>query len=314
MSHWCLFSGKKCTYGIKCKFHHPGRAKQSNLALADELREGASQKPASASSNPGPGLNLEDMARNLTLGVQSDPLQRNEPASQVKAGHRSSKKASLRKEKAGNHSDRSSVRCSSSQDQLDSGLGSIESQPLEPAWSLCDQQYGASYGRCNCVQQQQCPPESTPCSCCSYGPPFWAIIPPFQTHSIGPMSSYGADVGPYGLPRYPSCCTYPASSPAYSQPADIQHSSTHPCHQHRYWSDPFPARPLVPHGLHGERSHWEAPQGTSPSRAERHAVRKKLLAIFSAQLVDTAMDMFPQLLDPQRLVAEILLLQSQNQK
>lgn len=40
-------------------------------------------------------------------------------------------------------------------------------------------------------------------------------------------------------------------------------------------------------------------------------MRKKLLAIFSAQLVDMAMGMFPQEMDPQVLVAEIVTLQSQ---
>ncbi|XP_070781969.1 probable ribonuclease ZC3H12D [Enoplosus armatus] len=30
--------GKKCTYGVKCKFYHPERANQSQLSVADELR------------------------------------------------------------------------------------------------------------------------------------------------------------------------------------------------------------------------------------------------------------------------------------
>ncbi|XP_072218931.1 probable ribonuclease ZC3H12D [Leuresthes tenuis] len=30
--------GKKCTYGVKCKFYHPERANQSPLSVADELR------------------------------------------------------------------------------------------------------------------------------------------------------------------------------------------------------------------------------------------------------------------------------------
>ncbi|KAF7231573.1 probable ribonuclease ZC3H12D [Nothobranchius furzeri] len=30
--------GKKCTYGLKCKFYHPERANQSRLSVADELR------------------------------------------------------------------------------------------------------------------------------------------------------------------------------------------------------------------------------------------------------------------------------------
>ncbi|MBN3273435.1 ZC12C ribonuclease, partial [Polyodon spathula] len=30
--------GKKCTYGIKCKFYHPERSSQSHMSVADELR------------------------------------------------------------------------------------------------------------------------------------------------------------------------------------------------------------------------------------------------------------------------------------
>lgn len=33
-----MFSGKKCTYGLKCKFYHPERLNQSQLSVADELR------------------------------------------------------------------------------------------------------------------------------------------------------------------------------------------------------------------------------------------------------------------------------------
>ncbi|KAL2084938.1 hypothetical protein ACEWY4_020456 [Coilia grayii] len=42
--------GKKCTYGVKCKFYHPERASQSQRALADELRDNA--KLSSSSPSP----------------------------------------------------------------------------------------------------------------------------------------------------------------------------------------------------------------------------------------------------------------------
>ncbi|XP_061597995.1 endoribonuclease ZC3H12A-like isoform X2 [Cololabis saira] len=296
--------GKKCTYGNKCKFHHPERAKQSNPAVTMELRESVkhppgSQKPASSRSSPGPGpgLSLEDMAKKLALGDQMDSLQRNEPVSQGKASHRSSKKASLKKEKASQHSGRTWMQHGGSQEQLDSGIGSSLG---DGAWSLQDQQYGASY----CHQQQNRPPGNVPCSCCSYGPPFWGAMPPYQPHSSSPLSSYSTDISPYGPPRYPGCCSYPG----YGQSPDLKHSRTHPRHQRPFWSDPCAAQPPGPRSLQDE-----PPPGRSPGRPERDVVRKKLLAIFSAQLVDTAMEMFPQLLDPQKLVAEILMLQSQNQ-
>lgn len=33
-----ILSGKKCTYGNKCKFYHPERSRQAQLSVADELR------------------------------------------------------------------------------------------------------------------------------------------------------------------------------------------------------------------------------------------------------------------------------------
>lgn len=42
----CLYlAGKKCTYGVKCKFYHPERSNQPQLSVADELR--AKSQPSS---------------------------------------------------------------------------------------------------------------------------------------------------------------------------------------------------------------------------------------------------------------------------
>lgn len=323
--------GKKCTYGIKCKFHHPERAKQSNRLVADELRENAkhpsaAHKQPSTRSSPVPGLSLllvEDMAKKLTLGHESSSFKKdykNEHVAQVKLSHRSSKKSSSRKEKHSS-SDHDSVRHTSSHEQLDSGLGSIDSQPADTLRSLCDHQYGSTYESCphpHGVRRQYCPPRSAPCSCCCFHSS-QSTTPAFQPCGVGPVSVHSADMMSYSPPHYPNYCTYPVSVPGYNQSADFQHKRAHNHHHHPqqpYWSDPFGAHPpAVVHSLPGERSHWEPPStGTQPSHGkdEREVVRKKLLAIFSADLVNTAMDMFPQLMDPQLLVAEILALQSQS--
>lgn len=296
---YLYLSGKKCTYGIKCKYHHPERAKQSNRSVADELRLNAKQPPTgqkqpSARSSPAPGQSLsqvEDMAKKLTLGHESTSLKKDpksEPVVQVKSTHRSSKRAAGRKERKSS-SDHGSVRHGGSQEQLDSGLGSIDSQPVEAPWSVCDQNYRAPYSGCQqnlVVRQQYSAPRSAPSSCCPHGPPA------HQHHSQRHSSS---DVTPC---RYPSCGTHAVSDPTYGQ-----HSRVHGRQR-----QPYRHPPAV------QSSQRDPPQGapSSPSSEEREVVRKKLLAIFSAQLVDTAMDMFPQMMDPQLLVAEILMLQSQN--
>lgn len=43
--------GKKCTYGVKCKYYHPERSNQSQLSVADELR--AKTKPVLELDQPG---------------------------------------------------------------------------------------------------------------------------------------------------------------------------------------------------------------------------------------------------------------------
>lgn len=305
--------GKKCTFGIKCKYYHPERTKQSNQSLADELR--SAQKRSSSRSSPLPGQSLslvEDMAKKLTLENGSLKKEhKNESVAQVKGNHRSTKKTTPKKEKSIHHlaSDHGLVKHSSSQEQLDSGLGSIDTQPLEPQWS--DQHYGLTYGGCQAPhsgRQQFSRPTSAPCSCCSHACPSHGT---FQHHGIGPTSSHSSDMMAYGLPAYTGYNAYPVSVPAYSQPTDFQHSRVHQCQQQMFWSDPFGVHPPAVCSLPEKRSHWESPQ-PNPCREEREVVRKKLLAIFSAQLVDTAMDMFPQVMDPQMLAAEILMLQSQN--
>ncbi|XP_034401806.1 ribonuclease ZC3H12A [Cyclopterus lumpus] len=312
--------GKKCTYGIKCKFHHPERAKQSNRLVADELRENAKHpSQSSARSSPVPGQSLallEDMAKKLTLGHESGSLKKDHKHEQLKASHQFSKRATSRKEKTGQNpsSDHGSGRQSGSQEQLDSGLGSIDSQPTEAPWSVCDHQYGPMYRSSqHSVRQQYCPP----CSCCSHGPSSRGTAPAFQHpnqhYSLGLVNSQSADMIPYP-PHYASYGAHSVGMSAYSQPTDFQRSRVHGHHhqQRQYWSDPSGDHPLGVRSLPGERSHWEPARGTSPHGEEREVVRKKLLAIFSVQLVDVAMDSFPQLMDPQMLVAEILKLQSQN--
>ncbi|XP_074543521.1 endoribonuclease ZC3H12A [Halichoeres trimaculatus] len=297
--------GKKCTYGIKCKFHHPERTNHSNRSVADELRDSArqpstTQKQSSSRLSPVPGQSLllvEDMAKKLTLVSESGSLKKDHKHESQKGSHRSGKRSASRKEKTTHKSDQSSLRLSGSHEQLDSGLGSIDSQPMEAPWSTCDKKYGSPQHPHGVRQQYR-----APCSCCSHSP-----VPRGTTQTF---QHYSSDMIPYGLPPYSSYGTYPVSIPAYSTPTDFQHSRVHG-QQQQYWSDPFGAHPVV-----GCNSHWEPPQGKQPSPGdvgdERQVVRKKLLAIFSAHLVDTAMDMFPQQLDPQRLVAEILVLQSQD--
>lgn len=300
--------GKKCTYGIKCKFHHPERNTHSNRSVTDKLRGSAkqpstTQKLSSPRLSPVPGQSLslvEYMAKKLTL--ESSVSKKDHKNESQKGGHRSGKRSTSRKEKTvhKSSSDQGSVRLSGSHEQLDSGLGSIDSQPMEASWST-DIKYGSPQHTHGVRQQYH-----APCNSCSHSAVSRGTAQTFHNQH------YSSDMTPYGLPPYSSYSAYPVSVPAYSTPTEFQHSRVRG--QQQYWSDPFGAHPG--RNIPGEPSHWEPPQRTQPSPGdssnEREVVRKKLLAIYSAHLVDTAMDMFPQQLDPQKLVAEILVLQSQD--
>lgn len=303
--------GKKCTFGNKCKFHHPERGKQSSHSLADELRENAAvqkQSPTRSSPVPGQSLSLvEDMAKKLTLGPDggcgATKAKKDQKKDRVRPSQSSSKRTAHRTERSSRQSPDHSLASlhAESQEQLDSGLGSIDS------WS--DHQYGGSSGslqHLHGLRHKFCPPPGVACSCCSHS------SPPAYHHQQGE-----SDLS-YRPPHFSSYGPYPVSRHAFSQPPEFQHSHHHQ-QQRMYWSAPFgtpphphPAHPHPPPSQRAQRSAPRDAQGTRPSKGgEREAVRKKLLAIFSAQLVDTAMEMFPQEMDPQVLVAEIVTLQSQ---
>ncbi|CAL8396667.1 unnamed protein product [Gadus morhua 'NCC'] len=347
--HPCPY-GRKCTYGIKCKFLHPDRGPQSNLALADELRERAK----SPSSHHGPGslssggslasgssqcLSLEEeMAQKLSLHHQPSSASRKGPVSEnvvVNGGAPSGRRQPARKEKAcpPPPGDREPLRSTGSQVQLDSGLGSIENQSTDVSWEHGGWRYGEGYGLSHPVLSQEplyYPANMRPCSCCSHPPPSQAnpATPhhhphhhqphrPFQNHSTGPPAgAHTPDPMAYGPPRYLGYggTPYPRSMHAHSQSTDLQNRMAFQPAEADYWSDPY--SPAGPYTLPGERpapwGYHQPPAPPSPPGGGRETVRKKLLAIFNSRLVDQAMEMYPHVLDPQVLVAEIIMLQGQD--
>ncbi|XP_054620599.1 endoribonuclease ZC3H12A [Dunckerocampus dactyliophorus] len=278
--------GRKCTFGLKCKFHHPERANQSPRLLADALRENTKKLSSivskSSDSSPAPDHSLllvEDMAKKLTLGHEKGSLRKGTHCSRQKASSPKKEKASL------GFSDHCSLK------QLDSGIGSIDSQSMEAP------QCGATSG--SHQPRQHFSSTRAPCHCCSHGSASWRSFHqrPVHHHSSG-------DFMPSDSPHYASYGGYPVSNMDHFQHGHLEQI---------YWSDPV--RPYAPicH-FPGGRSPREPPQrqALDPNLEERKIVRKKLLAIYSAHLVDAAMDMFPHVVDPQMLVAEIVMMQSHN--
>ncbi|XP_076862249.1 endoribonuclease ZC3H12A isoform X2 [Brachyhypopomus gauderio] len=203
----------------------------------------------------------------------------------------------------------------SSQKLLDSGLGSYECHCAEAHGSCCEQACKGEVWRPNPQAGGRHPqPQSggPPCSCCSC----WSMSSGAGCHHqhLGLGTSQHPGAASYCPPRYHSYGGSPTYSPVtrtqYSLPTDFPPSAM--SLPHGYWSEKYGGfSHSSPSPMQGDSALWGmAVAKAGPLMPEREQVRKKLLAVFNARLVDRAMGMFPNLMDPQKLAVEILNLQS----
>ncbi|XP_041648684.1 endoribonuclease ZC3H12A [Cheilinus undulatus] len=332
---------KKCTYGIKCKFYHPERNNQSYLSLADELREKAQISTVKEERNS----RLSPSSR-----PQADPGPTHKPYSypQDSEYQQSSSRPSMVSEntlqywkdprKGPNNlpclvtasqcqNEWPGMPChyytSVSQEYLDSGFGSYESQYSD--FSHCNsnshklrpQQQSALTGsrhtsvhleKNNCLSHR----------CCSHVGPSLAL----QQHH-GQWESKGQT-------KYN---TYPPDMLQHGQQSlpNHLHYCGAPNPQQKYWSDPFQGIPQartscsLPSVVQSSNSlnsccsyndhqyySWSQQQASSAEfDQQRMELRKNLQAIFNPNQVDKVMEMFPHLMDAEKLAAEILKLKAQ---
>lgn len=90
-----FLSGKKCTYGVKCKFYHPERTNRSQLSVADELRDraktsnykpgagGSPAHPPSLSTNTNEPLHSEHSVSQSPRGPPRPPAWPNAEADEA---------------------------------------------------------------------------------------------------------------------------------------------------------------------------------------------------------------------------------------
>lgn len=326
--------GKKCTYGIKCKFYHPERQNQTQRSLADELRANARLSPTRSTSAAikEERLNRRPSPAEFLGSVSAD----GDKASLQKA---SEKKSLAHKTKHGEmppvlHKGcgnmggppTSSYRPSEwypppsmssrmdslpylSQDHLDSGIGSLESQFSE-MWPSP----GVSIGK-------HSHPEHLAMSSCRGQRPIYQPSPGHESSNYSRYQSHG-----YHKPTSTSCSgtnfyspdlssgRAPHSFTGYSLPADASPASLGS--GQKYWSEPYQPSPAGHRELHrahqvsyGDSRQWASQDRFAEERAKVHI---KLSGIFQPHLVDAVMSRFPQLLDPQQLAAEILTYKNQN--
>ncbi|XP_070822738.1 endoribonuclease ZC3H12A [Chaetodon trifascialis] len=338
---------KKCTYGIKCKFYHPERANQSYLSLADELREKAQISAVKEERNArlSPRHLQSDPAQNTCPHPQDSEYIRDQHSSshpgqvsenallywddpRKSPNHTSGSvtASQCQKERPGLHSVPNHYYANVSHEYLDSGLGSYESQYsdflhcLSNSHMLRPQQQSALPGPRHATVHSEKNNSSQSCRCSSHVP------------STACQQHHG-NLDSKGQPKYD---TYPphmflSGVPhQHSLPSHLHYSGS-PHHQQNYWSDPFQGLPQartshsLPSSVHNSHSHnsccsykghqyhsWGHQQSASAAFGpQRLELRKKLQAIFNPQQVDTVMEMFPHVMNAEKLAAEILNLKAQ---
>lgn len=342
---------KKCTYGIKCKFYHPERSNQSYLSLADELREkaqistakeerNARLSPKQLQSDPGPAHNAfshpQDSNADHVRDRQSSshPGQVYENALLYWEDPRKSQNrmpcavtgSQCQKEWPGLHSVPNHYYSNISHDYLDSGLGSYDSQYSDFSHCLSNSHRHKPQQQCSLAGPVHAPVQlernntSQSCRCCSHVVPSTA----HQRHHRHQNSKGQPEYDTYPPHMFPPGLPHPNSLPSQL------HYSGAPHHQQSYWSDPFQGLPQarsssLPCSAHSSHSHnscgsykghqynsWGQQQSTSPAfDSKRLELRKNLQAIFNPQQVDTVMEMFPHVMNAEKLAAEILNLKAQ---
>uniref|UniRef100_A0A8C1NLD8 Zinc finger CCCH-type containing 12A n=1 Tax=Cyprinus carpio TaxID=7962 RepID=A0A8C1NLD8_CYPCA len=303
--------GKKCTYGIKCKFYHPERTNQSQRSLADELRENARLSGSKEESRViGP---IRGMYPRNDLGFgSSSPSLEQELEQKLNLDPKSSDsrdvmfqywndllstKKPLNTATVGQHSalvDRTSLQapCPTNPSSIfssDSGLGSYQSQFSDPSQSIDELHW---------MRSNHPPMSGNPgvpaggqryydnmSSFSNYQPNFGAysslpLANPVHRYNV---HAYGAWSYPYFLPQATSL-PEPLPCPSSHRSPDVYRS----------------------------QQHLAMPQSNA-FQEEREEVRKKLHAIFNPHHVNKVMEMFPQLKDAQQLAAEILKLKSKGE-
>nr|XP_019948122.1 PREDICTED: ribonuclease ZC3H12A-like [Paralichthys olivaceus] len=327
---------KKCTYGIKCKFYHPERANQSYLSLADELREKAqistakeekkvTLSPRQLQPDTGPAHKAGSHPRDSNTELVRDGQSSSYPSvtsenkllyweDPMKSFNHLLHSGQSQKDWPGLHSAPNHYYTNVSNEYLDSGFGSFDSQYSDNLHGLSNshrlksqQQSGLTGTRHN---------NSSPsCRCCSHTGPSTAHPQHHRSLDSHCHLSY-AHMFPPAVPHHNSL------------PSPLHYGGA-PHQQHNYWSDPFQGLPQattscsLPSSVHSSHSHdsccsykgheyhsWgqQPPAAFDPQRME---LRKNLYTIFNPHLVDTVMEMFPHLMNAEKLAEEILKLKTQ---
>lgn len=272
-----FLAGKKCTYGVKCKFYHPERSNQPQLSVADELR--AKTQPSSITEELPPSdyqtgtvLNHDQLTRALSgLDLYSSPTE---------AQNSMYLKRSL------------PALCKSI--KSDQAYGSLESSISRPylsdsalqtslAYSSgCDSGSSSDYflsGGSN-MQHRRARTPDIPSR--SYSPDLHALSGCRHTHSDISLG--------YAHLLYPN--------------HGYQHHSPYNNSNAPFCNEALPYPQVTPSQLRVPDMTWSQGHGEVMDREtdRRRDVRSQLSTIFPQSIVDQVMSLYPHTLDTKELV------------
>ncbi|XP_018555236.1 probable ribonuclease ZC3H12D [Lates calcarifer] len=304
--------GKKCTYGVKCKFYHPERANQSQLSVADELRALRDR-----AKNFSPKLSLQDTHFCPTVYQPEHRYNSSTPPplSIEDQSHRASPSEQFIYQK-----DSSSLRS-----QANTSLHHCPSSDVDEAFSSMESSMSRLY-----IHDMPYSMEHLPHSYSS-GVPSYSLS--HDDHSLsGSYSKNNQRPCLSGGGYYPhqNCslsCKHPpvcsqcrcghqhtrmSQQPAWgSCPALPPHNGEYPGHvsEKLYFRQPsnrhthsLPRDPWVQSSLSDARLNGRA---KSPFNEQRRALRSQLSTLFPQSVVEQVMNTYPDVSDTSELISLI---------
>ncbi|XP_040920230.1 probable ribonuclease ZC3H12D [Toxotes jaculatrix] len=298
--------GKKCTYGVKCKFYHPERANQSQLSVADELRDRA--------KNFSPKPSLQD-PHFCPAVYQPEPRYTSStppPSSIEDLSHRASPSEQFIYQR-----DSSSPRS-----QPSSGLHHYPSSDVDEAFSSL----GSSVSRL-CIQDTSHGVEHLLHS-------YSSGVASHEDYSLsGPYSQYTYCLSD-GWYYAPQKCSVSCKNPACNQcrcghqqtrksthhqhhhqpawgscPALPPHNGEHPSLEKQYFrlaadrqTSSLPRDPWAQSSLSDARLNGRA---KSTSSEQRKDLRSQLSTLFPQNIVEQVMNTYPDISDMSKLISLI---------
>ncbi|XP_026197515.1 endoribonuclease ZC3H12A [Anabas testudineus] len=275
--------GKKCTYGVKCKFYHPERVNQSQLPVADELR---AQRDRAKNFSPKPSLQEVHgyQPEHRYASSTTPPLSVEDQSHRASPSSRSQPNTSLH-------------NCPSS--DVDEAFSSMEGsmaglyiQDVGYSMERLPHSYSSGVPSCNLSHDEYSLPQSLPGS---------------YSGNNQRLCPNGGGYIPHQNTVYSQCrCYHQAWS---SCPALPPHNEEYPGH---YSDKSYFTQPSIrqTHRVHSD--HWGqgspssarvSGQAKSPSSEQRKGLRSQLSTLFPQSTVEQVMNAYPHISDMSKLIS-----------